>query len=79
MDKDYIFHPKPLYTAAELAQITGCSIGYINSLLRCGHIPYLKLGKRMVRHEWFIEFIEKNVYKDLTNPEDVKEVEIKKY
>ncbi len=73
------FQPKLLYTAKEIAEITGCNIGYINKLLRCGQIPYLKLGSRKVKHEWLVEFLERNKYKDLTDPENVTDIEIKKY
>lgn len=63
---------KPLLTVKEVSEITGNNPGYVNSLLKAGVLPYLKLGSRRVRRKDLDDMFLKYVGYDLTNPFDIK-------
>ena len=65
-----------LYTVHEVAKIMKTNPGYVYRLIRAGLIPVLKLGSLKVRKESLYEFLVKYEGKDLTNPEEVKELDL---
>ena len=45
-------------------------------LIKAGHLPVLKLGSMKIRRIAILEFLTKNEGFDLTNPYDVKKIEL---
>lgn len=65
-----------VYTVPEVAKILKTNVDYIHRLRRSGKLRFLKLGCYKVRREELIRFLAEFEGKDLTDPFNVKELEI---
>jgi len=65
-----------LYTVAEVAKLIKTNTSYVYELIKAGHLPVLKLGSMKVRKISLENFLEKNEGCDLTNPHEIKKLEI---
>lgn len=64
-----------LYTIPEVAELLKTNENYVYKLIKAGLLPCLKLGRFKVRKEAILNFLELNEGKDLTDPENVKEID----
>ena len=64
-----------LYTVAETAKLLKTNPNYIYDLINKGLLPALKLGSFKVRKSSLLEFLEKYEGQDLTDLNDIKELE----
>ena len=67
-----------LYTVPEVAKIIKTNTSYVYSLIREGLLPVLKLGSYKVRKVSLLEFLAKYEGKDLTDPRNIKDLDIRK-
>ena len=65
-----------LYTVKETAKLIKTNPGVVYELIKAGHLPVLKLGSMKIRRIAILEFLTKNEGFDLTNPYDVKKIEL---
>lgn len=65
-----------LYTVSDVAKIIKTNQGYVYKLIRNGLIPALKLGNLKIRRQALCEFLAKYEGKDLTDPEQIKELDL---
>ncbi|MCT4686603.1 helix-turn-helix domain-containing protein [Vallitalea sp.] len=65
-----------LYTVKEVSQLIHTNPAYVYELIKAGLIPVLKLGSYKVRRTSLIEFLEKYEGFDLTNPQELKKLEL---
>ena len=63
-----------VYTVSEVADILKCNVNYVHKLRRSGVLPFLKLGQYKCRKIALEKFLATYEGKDLTNPEDIKEL-----
>lgn len=63
-----------LYTVPEVAKIIKTNSTYVYSLINTGLLPVLKLGSYKVRRVSLITFLEKYEGKDLTDPQNIKDL-----
>lgn len=63
-----------LYTAPEVAKILKTNVDYVHKLRKSGLLPFLKLGQYKCRKEALEKFLAENEGKDLTDPENVREL-----
>lgn len=68
-----------IYTVSETAKLLKTNSNYVYSLIRLGYLPALKLGSMKVRKEAIDEFLKKYEGKDLTDLENIKELEGSKH
>jgi excisionase family DNA binding protein len=66
-----------LYSVKETSQLLKTNTDYVYKLIRLGMLPALKLGSYKVRKISLLLFLEKYEGKDLTNLEDIQDLEIK--
>lgn len=71
--------PDVIYTVSETAKLLKTNSNYVYSLIRLGYLPALKLGSMKVRKEAIDEFLKKYEGKDLTDLENIKELEGSKH
>lgn len=64
-----------LYTVAEAAKLLKTNNNYIYELIKRGLLPALKLGSYKIRKEALLEFLKTNEGKDLTDLNNIKELE----
>lgn len=64
-----------LYTVAETAKLLKTNPNYIYDLINKGLLPALKLGSFKVRRASLLEFLAKYEGQDLTDLNDIKELE----
>lgn len=64
-----------LYTVAETAKLLKTNPNYIYELIKRGLLPALKLGSYKIRKSALIEFLITNEGKDLTDLDNIKELE----
>ena len=64
-----------LYTVKEVAKILKTSVGYVYKLQRTGKLRFLKTGNLKCRKSTLEAFLEKYDGMDLTDPEDIKELQ----
>lgn len=64
-----------LYTVKEVAAILKTNIAYVHRLRKAGLLPFIKLGQYKVRKEALDEFLSKYQGYDLTDPENIEELE----
>jgi excisionase family DNA binding protein len=64
-----------LYSVKETSQLLKTNTDYVYKLIRLGMLPALKLGSYKVRKVSLLLFLETYEGKDLTDPEEVKELE----
>ena len=65
-----------LYTVKETAKLIKTNPSFVYALIKAGHLPVLKLGSMKIRRVAILEFLTKNEGFDLTNPYDVKKIEL---
>ncbi len=63
-----------LYTVPEVAKLLKTNSDYVHKLRKSGLLPFLKLGQYKCRKEALDKFLAENEGKDLTNPENVREL-----
>lgn len=63
-----------LYTVAEVAKLIKTNPAYVYELIKTGLLPALKLGSYKVRKVALLEFLEKNEGKDLTDLNNIIEI-----
>lgn len=64
-----------LYTVSETAKLLKTNTNYVYSLINLGILPALKLGSLKIRKESISEFLKKYEGKDLTNLQNIKDLE----
>ena len=64
-----------LYTIPEVADLLKTNENYVYKLIKSGLLPCLKLGRFKVRRETVLNFLEAYEGKDLTDPQNVKEID----
>ena len=64
-----------LYTVDEEAKLLKTNNNYIYELIKRGLLPALKLGSYKIRKEALLEFLKTNEGKDLTDLNNIKELE----
>ena len=64
-----------LYTIPEVAELLKTNENYVYKLIRAGLLPCLKLGRFKVRKQAIDDFLKLSEGKDLTDPENVKEID----
>jgi len=67
-----------LYTVVETAKLIKSNPAYVYALIKAGLIPVLKLGSYKIRKQSLDEFLEKYEGKDLTEPNDIKNLDFTK-
>jgi excisionase family DNA binding protein len=65
-----------LYTVSEVSKLIKTNPAYVYELIKAGHLPVLKLGSMKIRKAALDHFLEKNEGNDLTNPFDVRKIEL---
>lgn len=63
-----------LYTVPEVAALLKTNENYVYKLIKAKLLPCLQLGRYKVRRQALLNFLEMNEGKDLTDPENVKEI-----
>lgn len=64
-----------LYTVAETAKLLKSNTNYVYALIKKGMLPALKLGSFKIRRTSLLEFLSKYDGQDLTDLDNVKELE----
>ncbi len=67
-----------LYTVNETAKLLKTNTNYVYELIRKGFLPALKLGSYKIRKVTLLRFLKANEGKDLTNLDDIKDLEIER-
>lgn len=65
-----------LYTVKEASKLLKTNANYVYELIRRGMLPVLKLGSFKIRRSSLLEFLETNEGKDLTNLDNIKDLEM---
>ena len=65
-----------LYTVKEVSQLIKTNVGYVYSLIKKGYLPALNLGSLKVRRASLLEFLEKYDGKDLSDLDNIKDLNI---
>lgn len=63
-----------LYTVDEAAELLKTSKDYVRALIKSGNLQALKLGRLKVTRTELLDFLNRNLGKDLTNPFDIKDI-----
>ena len=67
-----------LYTVAETAKLLKTNPNYVYKLIKKGLLPALNVGSLKVRRIALLEFLEKYEGKDLTDLDNIKDLEVAK-
>ena len=67
-----------MYTIPEVAELLKTNDSYVYKLIKAGLLPCLKLGRFKVRRQAIEDFLERNEGNDLTDPNNVKEIDYDK-
>ena len=65
-----------LYTVKEVSQLINTNVGYVYNLIKKGYLPALNLGSLKVRRASLLEFLEKYDGKDLSDLDNIKDLNI---
>ena len=65
-----------LYTVKEVSLLIKTNVGYVYNLIRKGYLPALNLGSLKVRRTSLLNFLEKYDGKDLSDVNNIKDLEI---
>ena len=65
---------KLLYTVKETASVLGCNVHLVYDLINKGLLPAMKLGSLKIRLSSLEEFLDKYDGKDLTNLDNIVEL-----
>lgn len=63
-----------LYTVKEVSKLLKCNVDQVHKLRKSGVLPFLKLGQYKVRKETLQKFLKDYEGKDITNPEQIKDL-----
>lgn len=63
-----------LYTVQDIARIIKCNVTYVHKLRKTGLLKFMKLGSYKCRESELERFLSEAEGKDLTDPENVKEL-----
>lgn len=63
-----------LYTVKEVSKLLKVNQDSVHRLRKAGLLPFLKLGQYKVRKEALCEFLKTYEGKDITNPEEIKDL-----
>ena len=64
-----------LYTVKEVSLLIKTNVGYVYNLIRKGYLPALNLGSLKVRRTSLLNFLEKYDGKDLSDLNNIKDLE----
>lgn len=64
-----------LFTAQEVAKILKVNVDYVHKLRKSGILPFMKMGQFKCRRIALEKFLEDYEGKDITNPENVLDLE----
>lgn len=64
-----------LYTAKEVAKILRVNVDYVHKLRKSGILPFLKMGQYKCRRSSLEKFLQDYEGKDVTNPENILDLE----
>ncbi len=67
-----------IYTVQEVAKILHSSPNYIYQLINKGYLPAIKLGSIKILKSSLESFLENNQGKDLSNVDEIKNLELDK-
>lgn len=67
-----------LYTVKEVAGILRCNVNTVHEFRKAGLIPFMKIGHFKCRKEALEEFLQKYEGYDVTDPWDIKPLQIDK-
>lgn len=67
-----------LYTVSEVAKLIKTNPAYVYKLIKKNLLPALKLGSYKIRRTALLKFLEKYEGYDLTDPEQIKQLELHK-
>lgn len=65
-----------LYTVKEVSEILKCNTDYVHKLRRAGLLKFMKLGSFKVRKSELERFLQECEGKDVTDPNNVKDLEV---
>lgn len=65
-----------LYTVKEVSQLIKTNVGYVYNLIKKGYLHALNLGSLKVRRASLLEFLEKYDGKDLSDLDNIKDLNI---
>lgn len=65
-----------LYTVKEVSILIKTNVGYVYNLIKKGYLPALNLRSLKVRRSSLLEFLEKYDGKDLTDLDNIKDLNI---
>lgn len=65
-----------LYTVAEVAKLLKTNPAFVYKLIKAGQLPVLKLGVMKIRKVTLLSFLERSEGFDLTDPHDIKRLEV---
>lgn len=65
-----------LYTVKETAELIKTNPNYVYELIRKGKLSALKLGSYKIRRTSLLQFLEQYDGKDLTDLNDIKDLEV---
>lgn len=65
-----------LYTVKEVSLLIKTNVGYVYNLIRKGYLPALNLGSLKIRRTSLLSFLEKYDGKDLSDLNNIKDLEI---
>ena len=65
-----------LYTVKEVSLLIKTNVGYVYNLIKKGYLPALNLGSLKVRRASLLEFLEKYDGKDLSDLDNIKDLNI---
>lgn len=63
-----------LYTVKEVAKLLKCNTQLVYRLRDAGLLKFIKLGQYKVRHTTLMKFLETYEGKDITDPENIKDL-----
>lgn len=64
-----------VYTVEEAAKLLKTNSNTVYELIRAKQLPALKLGRIKIRRVALLEFLEKNEWKDISDPYNIKALE----
>ena len=64
------------YTGDEVSELIKTNVGYVYNLIKKGYLPALNLGSLKVRRASLLEFLEKYDGKDLSDLDNIKDLNI---
>ena len=75
MDKKDLKEEKLLYNVSETAAVLGVNVHLVNDLIKRKLLPALRLGSLKVRKSTLIDFVERYEGMDLSDMDNIKELQ----